>query len=719
MTSTILDGLNDAQREAVTWAEGSALVLAGAGSGKTRVLTTRMAWLMQTSQARPTEMLAVTFTNKAAREMVTRLSSLWPVPSRDLWVGTFHGLCHRFLRIHAQEAQLPAQFQILDMQDQLALIKRILKSLQWDDEQTPPRQVQQFINSHKEQGLRAHAVTPATAAQRRFQEVYEVYEKQCQREGGVDFAELLLRCVELWHHHAALREHYQQRFKFLLVDEFQDTNRLQYRWLRLLSGAQTAVFAVGDDDQSIYSFRGAEVENMRHFQKDFGLTRILRLEQNYRSLGTILDAANALIDHNPSRFGKKLWTDGGSGEPIGLYAGDNEMAEARFIAEEVQRCHHQGTRLSDMALLYRSNAQSRALEQVLFNHGLPYRVYGGLRFFERQEVRHVLAYLRLALNPEDDASFLRVVNFPPRGIGPRSLEGLHAKAAGTSLYQAALNHPFSGKTGQGLQSFLGCIEGLKKAVQEGLLLPAVVRKALEDSGLLMHYRQEKEGAERVENLEEMEAAALAFSLEREEGDLLSFLAHASLEAGDQEASPGTDALQLMTVHAAKGLEFDVVWVAGMEDGLFPHENALGEVKGLEEERRLAYVAITRARRRLYLTYAHSRMLQGQVRYGLRSRFLEEIPEGLCRWLSSPGLSPKKTYFSGYETSLAPSASAVKSGNVSSRFHIGQSVRHEKFGSGVVLAAEGDGSEGRLQVNFRDAGVKWLALAFAKLTPLAG
>ena len=720
MTSSLLTGLNTEQRAAVTLPRQSALVLAGAGSGKTRVLTTRMAWLIQTGQVSPQGLLAVTFTNKAAREMLARLSALLPINTRGMWIGTFHGLCNRLLRAHAREARLPQLFQILDSQDQLSAIKRVLRALNIDEERHAPRQVQQFINSHKEEGRRPAAIEPFDMHSRAQRDIYIAYEAQCQKEGVVDFAELLLRSVELLQTHAPIREHYRARFPFVLVDEFQDTNRLQYLWLKLLAGSENVVFAVGDDDQSIYGFRGAEVGNMRDFERDYGLKDIIRLEQNYRSFGNILDAANALIRHNQGRLGKNLWTTAGPGQPVRVFEAGNDGDEARFVVEEVRALLGEGVALSDMALLYRSNAQSRVLEHALFGAGIGYRVYGGLRFFERMEVKHALAYLRLAANPDDDGAFLRVVNFPPRGLGARSLETLqsHAAAAGQSLQQAARHVALSGKAGTGLNTFLLCVDRLRTAA-DVVPLAELVSVMLAESGLVQHYRQEREGADRVENLEELVAAAAGFEHDSELSDLTAFLSHASLEAGEHEAAPGADALQMMTVHAAKGLEFQVVFVCGLEEGLFPHENALSEADGLEEERRLMYVAITRARQRLYLTRAESRMLHGQVRYGLRSRFIDEIPEALCHWLSTVQPAWKGT---DRFVSAMPKRDMVTSQGMPQRpsaaqpFHIGQSVSHAKFGSGVVLKCEGSGGDARVQVNFRDAGVKWLALGFARLTP---
>ncbi len=714
MRSDLLEGLNAEQRAAVTLSRQSALILAGAGSGKTRVLTTRMAWLIQTGQATPAGLLAVTFTNKAAREMLARLSAQLPINTRGMWVGTFHGLCNRLLRAQAREAQLPPLFQILDSQDQLAAVKRVMRALHVDDERYPPRQVQQFINGHKEEGRRPVAVEPFDAQSRLLRDVYIAYEAQCQKEGVVDFAELLLRSVELLQRDDLIREHYRSRFPFVLVDEFQDTNRLQYQWLTLLAGPQTTVFAVGDDDQSIYAFRGAEVGNMREFERDYSIRHVIRLEQNYRSFGNILDAANALIRHNHTRMGKNLWTEAGPGEPVRVFEADSDGSEARFVVDEVGALRNQGIPLSDMALLYRSNAQSRVLEHALFSAGISYRVYGGLRFFERMEIKHALAYLRLAAHPGDDGAFLRVANFPPRGIGARSMEALqqHAIASQTSLHESARQMPLSGRAATSLNAFLQCIDRLQAAAQ-ALPLQELVSAVLDESGLLQHYRQERDGADRVENLEELVAAADGFEHESEESDLMAFLAHASLEAGDHEAAPGADALQLMTVHAAKGLEFQVVFVCGLEEGLFPHENALSEADGLEEERRLMYVAITRARQRLYLTRAESRMLHGQMRYGLRSRFVDEIPPTLCRWLSAPAFSPSRQPLAN----MYPAQERIQQvqTGVSTPFSIGQSVRHAKFGAGVVLKCEGIGRDARVQVNFRDAGVKWLALAFAHLT----
>jgi DNA helicase-2/ATP-dependent DNA helicase PcrA len=709
-----LESLNPEQLAAVTLPDEHALILAGAGSGKTRVLTTRIAWLVKGERVSPGGLLAVTFTNKAAREMFTRLSGMLPLNLRGMWIGTFHGLANRMLRAHHRDAGLPQTFQILDSQDQLAVVKRLLKSLNADEDRTPPREVQYFISARKEEGLRARDVQAVDESTRRFVELYSAYDELCQREGVVDFAELLLRSYELLARNEILREHYAARFRHVLVDEFQDTNRLQYRWLKLLAGRSSAIFAVGDDDQSIYAFRGANVGNMAEFERDFRVAHVIRLEQNYRSLGNILDAANALIAHNRKRLGKNLWTAAGSGDPLRVFEGESDADEARFIAGEVQALARDGMRLVDIAVLYRSNAQSRVLEHALFSAGLPYRVYGGLRFFERAEVKHALAYLRLIASPEDDNAFLRVVNFPPRGIGARSLEQLQdaAARAGTSLYGATDALP--GKTAQ----FKALIEGLR-AESANLPLAEKVELVVAKSGLIEHYKGEREGAERVENLGELVNAAAAFdSEERESGleetgdPLVDFLAHAALEAGEHQAGEGQDALQLMTVHSAKGLEFDAVFLTGLEEGLFPHEQSVMEKDGLEEERRLAYVAITRARKRLYLTFARTRMLHGQTRYNLPSRFLEEIPTGLVKWLT-----PR---FAGQRVREALAWSPPKKETVfakaraSGGFRIGQNVMHPRFGTGVIVDAEGQGNDARVQVNFGAQGVKWLAVSVAKL-----
>ncbi|HVF65234.1 MAG TPA: UvrD-helicase domain-containing protein [Casimicrobiaceae bacterium] len=746
MASPLLENLNPEQLAAVTLPHASSLILAGAGSGKTRVLTTRIAWLLATGQATPLTILAVTFTNKAAREMMLRLSALTPVNTRGMWVGTFHGLCNRMLRTHHRDAELPALFQILDTQDQLALIKRLYKAHNIDDDRFPAKQLQYFIADSKEAGLRPNAVEAGDEFTRRQVEHYALYEAMCQREGVVDFAELLLRSYELLTRKEGLREHYRRRFSHMLVDEFQDTNLLQYKWLRTLAGPRTAVLAVGDDDQSIYAFRGANVANMQHFERDFATddvpVRLIKLEQNYRSQGTILDAANALIRHNQSRLGKNLWTDAGKGEPVRVFSAPTDLDEAAFVVDIVRGLVDEGLALSEVALLYRSNAQSRVLEHALFGAAIPYRVWGGMRFFERAEVKHALAYLRLTAEPGDDGALLRVINFPPRGIGARSLEQLQdqANGAGTTLWQAACSGIVGGKAGSAIGQFVGVIERLRGET-ESLSLPQAVEHVIEHAGLIAHYRKERDGQDRIENLQEVVTAAQNFLREAEiatgapivsdrvgeaqaavEGTtegatdpLTAFLAHAALEAGDTQAAEGRPALQLMTVHSAKGLEFHTVFMTGLEEGLFPHENSLNEMAGVEEERRLMYVAITRARRRLYLTHTQSRMLHGQTRLNIPSRFLDEIPKELVQWLSPRRRRAYELDESEWGTSLAASTRTTPQATPPGpSWRVGQSVRHPKFGVGVIIDAEGRGNDARVQVNFRDAGVKWLALEYAKL-----
>ncbi len=726
----LLEGLNDKQLEAVTLPPQSALILAGAGSGKTRVLTTRIAWLIQTGQVSPGGLLAVTFTNKAAKEMLSRLSAMLPINTRGMWVGTFHGLCNRFLRAHHREAQLPALFQILDTADQLSAIKRLMKAMNVDDEKFPPKQVMHYINNAKEEGLRAHQLDAYDKHSERMRELYAEYDAQCQREGVVDFAELLLRCYEVLSREGALREHYQQRFRYILVDEFQDTNRLQYLWLKLLAGKQSCVFAVGDDDQSIYAFRGARVGNMLEFEHDFGVHKLIKLEQNYRSHSNILDAANAIITHNRNRLGKELWTSAGAGEPVRVFQGYNDIEEANFIVEEVKALHAEGQALGDMALLYRSNAQSRVLEHALFSAGLPYRVYGGLRFFERAEIKHALAYLRLVANPHDDTALLRVINFPTRGIGARSLEQLQegARQNECSLWQAAEASASGKSSAKGIPAFVALVRQVQEHCN-GLSLPEMIDVVTGQSGLRAHYQVEKEGEDRIANLDELVNAAVAFVNEHdapapEEGGaeaasvgseterlLVAFLTFASLEAGEHQADPGRDALQLMTVHASKGLEFHSVFICGVEEGLFPHEQSMYEANGLEEERRLMYVAVTRARRRLYLSHAQSRMLHGQVRYGVASRFLDEIPERLLKLLNT---RPTAKF------SSEPVVSAARGSQQNSSqypWRVGQAVLHAKFGQGVVVSYEGNPSELIVQVNFGQAGLKKLLVEYAKLEPV--
>lgn len=724
--STLLSGLNNKQLEAVTLPHESALILAGAGSGKTRVLTTRIAWLIQTGQVSPNGLLAVTFTNKAAKEMLTRLTSMLPINTRGMWVGTFHGLCNRLLRAHHREAMLPSSFQILDTADQLSAIKRLMKLMNIDDEKFPPKQVQGYINSCKEEGLRAHAVEAYDAHSQKLREIFEEYDKQCQREGVADFSELLLRCYELLERDAHIRQHYQTRFKYILVDEFQDTNRLQYLWLKLLAGKDNCIFAVGDDDQSIYGFRGARVGNMRDFETDFKIQNIVKLEENYRSHSNILDAANAIISHNKNRLGKNLWTSAGKGEPVRVYQAYNDTDEAQFIVDEIKMLHGEGTSLGDIALLYRSNAQSRILEHALFSANLPYRVYGGLRFFERAEIKHALAYMRLIANANDDTALLRVINFPTRGIGARSLEQLQEEARNQScsLWQAAINRVGNGKLGgKGIEGFVALIRQMIDQAY-GISLAEIAELATTSSGLIAHYQNEKEGEDRIENLKELVTAAVSFTNQdfgnhnNVDGDtpqdlLTQFLSHASLEAGDHQADVGREALQLMTVHAAKGLEFKAVFISGLEEGLCPHEQSLYENNGLEEERRLMYVAVTRARQRLYLSHAQSRMLHGQVRYGIPSRFLDEIPDELLKLLNA---KPAPKAYASYMAGNTPSSTHSAQKNAMP-WKVGQQVSHTKFGNGVVVSYEGNADDMRVQVNFGREGLKWLALEYAKLNPI--
>jgi len=722
--SNILENLNPEQLQAVTLPPQSALILAGAGSGKTRVLTTRIAWLIQTGQAHPNNILAVTFTNKAAREMMHRLSGLLPINLRGMWIGTFHGLANRFLRAHHKEAGLPSLFQILDSADQLSAIKRLLKAMNIDDEKYPAKNAMYFINSSKESGLRAKDVQVNDEHNRRFVEIYAAYDEQCQREGVVDFAELLLRTYETLKRNEILRAHYHERFRHILVDEFQDTNELQYKWLKLLGGAglpdQSAVLAVGDDDQSIYAFRGARVGNMLDFERDFHVDILIKLEQNYRSHGNILDAANALIKNNGQRLGKNLWTDAGHGEPVRVFEAQTDLDEARWLVQEIKALINEGSKRSEIALLYRSNAQSRVIEQLLFAEGISYKVYGGLRFFERAEVKHAIAYLRLLANPDDDTSYSRVVNFPTRGIGARSLEQLTdvasrrdmANPAGISLYRAV---PLlqAGKAGTSLAAFNKLIDDMRTATGH-LPLPEVIEHVIDHSGLRAHYKNEKEGADRVANLEELIAAAANF-IQEDEDSLAQFLSHAALESGDNQAAEGQDAVQLMTIHSAKGLEFNNVFITGLEDGLFPHENSIMERDGLDEERRLMYVAITRARARLYMSFAQTRMLHGQTRYSMKSRFFEELPEAVMKWLT-PKVAPRARMWQGdddFSPAAMPAYAKAKQAE-DTGFRIGQNVLHAKFGTGVIVNAEGGGPEARLQVNFGRNGVKWLALAYAKL-----
>jgi DNA helicase II / ATP-dependent DNA helicase PcrA len=782
--SPLLSTLNPEQRAAVTLPAEHALILAGAGSGKTRVLTTRIAWLLQNGLVTPGGILAVTFTNKAAKEMMTRLSAMLPVNVHGMWIGTFHGLCNRFLRSHFKMANLPQSFQILDTQDQLSAIKRLCKQNAIDDERFPPKQLQWFISGCKEDGQRPGNVDARDDETRRKVEIYQLYEEQCQREGVVDFGELMLRCYELLRDNDPIREHYQRRFRHILIDEFQDTNRLQYAWIKMLAGQGAdaspdtpggAVIAVGDDDQSIYAFRGARVGNMADFVREFHVQHQIKLEQNYRSFSNILDSANALISHNGKRLGKNLRTEQGPGEPVRIYEAPSDFAEAQWMVDEMKQLVRDGIARKEIAVLYRSNAQSRVIETALFNAAIPYRVYGGLRFFERAEIKHALAYLRLLENPNDDTSFMRVVNFPARGIGARSLEQLQdlARTTGCSLHDAV--SMLGGRAGAVIAGFVAKIDVLREQTS-GMNLRDIISVMLEDSGLLAHYRAEREGADRVENLEELVSAAESFVMQEGFGrdtagmrqslasqglsgeaidqygveptdmaygdtgetlsPLVAFLTHAALEAGDNMAEAGQDAIQLMTVHSAKGLEFDCVFITGVEEGLFPHENSMSDRDGLEEERRLMYVAITRARQRLYMSHSQTRMLHGQTRFNLKSRFFDELPEEALKWLTPKHLAASVAAASGagrgwqsygnqayaadrfgMGAPVRVEKEVVRKDASTHGIQVKQKVFHAKFGEGTVLTLEGSGDDARAQINFPRHGTKWLALSVAKLTPV--
>jgi DNA helicase-2/ATP-dependent DNA helicase PcrA len=791
----LLEGLNPEQLAAVTLPAEPALILAGAGSGKTRVLTTRVAWLIQTGQLSPGGVMAVTFTNKAAKEMLTRLDAMLAIPVRGMWVGTFHGLCNRFLRAHWKLAALPQGFQILDSSDQLSAVKRIVKAMNLDEERHPPKQLTWAIAAAKDDGLRAKDIEVKDEQSRILAQVYEAYDAQCQREGVVDFAELMLRTYELLRDNGPLREHYQRRFRHILVDEFQDTNKLQYAWLKMFAGPPEhgcALFAVGDDDQSIYAFRGAQVGNMSAFEREYRVGTVIKLERNYRSFGNILDAANELISRNSRRLGKNLRTEAGPGEPVRVHEAPSDFAEAQWFIEEAQQLHRDGTPRHEIALLYRSNAQSRVMESALFNAHIPYKVYGGLRFFERAEVKHALSYLRLIENPNDDTSFLRVVNFPARGIGSRTIEQLQdaARASGRSLWQSVGS--VAGKGGSNLAAFTARIDAIREQTR-GLTLREIIVHMLEASGLVDFYKTDREGKERLENLEELVNAAEAFVTQEgfgkdavalpvdevaqrsgigpfagaagraefttpgaevvesgeiiapprvvpdaETGEIMSplgaFLTHASLEAGDNQAQAGQDAVQLMTIHSAKGLEFDCVFISGLEEGLFPHENSSSDLDSLEEERRLMYVAITRARKRLYLSFSQTRMLHGQTRYNVKSRFVDELPESALRWITPRNQAFGSGFAREYSQAWQRGSGLhgiVGTGRVEPRYNVapivpkapshglrpGQGVFHGKFGEGVVITIEGGGDDARAQVNFGRHGMKWLALSVAKLTPV--
>ncbi len=712
--SHLLDGLNDAQRQAVGSPLGAALVLAGAGSGKTRVLVHRVAWLIQVEGASPNSILAVTFTNKAAAEMRGRIETLLGIPGGGLWIGTFHGLTHRLLRIHWREAGLPQSFQILDSEDQARLLRKVLKALDLDETRWIPREILWFINAQKDEGRRAkHLKDDNDPTRRQLIKIYQAYEEACQRAGVVDFAELLLRAYELWRDDPGLLEHYRARFRHVLVDEFQDTNAIQYRWLMLLAGPAGLPFAVGDDDQSIYRWRGARVENLNQFRRDYPKAVLYKLEQNYRSTGNILKAANALIANNGGRLGKNLWTSGEEGERVKLYAAFNERDEADFVVNRIRDWVSRGGARREVAVLYRSNAQSRVFEEAFLNARMPYRVYGGLRFFERAEIKDALAYLRLVASRADDTSFERVVNLPTRGIGAKTLDTLRemARERGTSLWHAAEVAVASGlaqRAAAALQAFLALIEAMAKEAA-GLELHEQVDRVIQSSGLVEHFKKEKgeRGEGRIENLLELVSAARGFAPEGETDlqPLESFLAHAVLESGEGQADPYDDCVQMMTLHTAKGLEFPVVFLAGMEDGLFPHQRSISDLASLEEERRLCYVGATRAMRQLYLTYAEQRRLYGVDQYGMPSRFIGELPAELLEEIR-PRVQVSRPVFTKRSASLdEPTPAGMR---------MGSRVRHGKFGDGVVLNFEGNGPQARVQVNFESQGTKWLMLSYANL-----
>ncbi|MFO1400354.1 MAG: DNA helicase II [Steroidobacteraceae bacterium] len=720
--SPILSPLNDAQREAVTAPLVPLLVLAGAGSGKTRVLTHRVAWLIRAEGASPHSVLAVTFTNKAAAEMRSRIESLLGIPGGSLWLGTFHGLAHRLLRLHWREAGLPQTFQILDGEDQLRLVKKLVKALGLDEERWAPRDVQYFINKHKDEGRRPAGLKDnGDPTEKQLIRLYVEYEEACRRAGVVDFAELLLRAFELWRDNAELLQHYRRRFRHVLIDEFQDTNAIQYAWLRLLVGAEGVPFAVGDDDQSIYRWRGARVENLQRFRNDFPQCQLVRLEQNYRSTGAILDAANALIAHNSSRLGKNLWTAGARGDPVRVYSAYNERDEAAFVQARILDWIAHGGARRECAILYRSNAQSRVFEEALIQARIPYRVYGGLRFFERAEIKDALAYLRLTANRDDDGSFERVVNLPARGIGAKTLDALRegARGAGSSLWRAAGTAVAEAPGTRGslaLMGFLGLVERLAREVA-GLPLHEQVDHVIRASGLIEHHQKDKadRGEARVENLEELVSAARGFEPEGELPPLESFLAHAVLESGEAQGGPADDCVQMMTLHSAKGLEFPLVFLAGLEDGLFPHQRSLHDLEGLEEERRLCYVGMTRAMRQLYLTHAEQRRLHGIDSYNAPSRFLQEVPEELLEEVRPRIRMPHAAPSAPASTRRAEQPfGRVVEPPAPGGMRLGTRVRHGKFGEGVVLDIEGQGAHARVHVNFERQGAKWLMLSYAKL-----
>ncbi len=719
--SHLIDSLNDRQREAVSAEPGPILVLAGAGSGKTRVLTHRIAWVCEVDGLSPFSVLAVTFTNKAAAEMRARVESLLGISAAAMWVGTFHGLAHRMLRLHYAAARLPQNFQILDSDDQLRMVKRVVRQLDLDEARWPPKQAQWFINHNKDEGLRASHIDPGQdPIQQQMLEIYRLYQELCERAGVVDFAELLLRVLELIRDNDDIREHYQRRFQHILVDEFQDTNAIQYAWLRLMAGSDTPVFVVGDDDQSIYGWRGARIENIHHFERDFANTQVVRLEQNYRSTGTILKAANALIDNNHSRLGKELWTQSEDGEPIMFYSAYNEKDEARFVVDRIESWVAQGRDRKDVAVLYRSNAQSRQFEETLVTRGVPYRVYGGLRFFERAEIKDALAYMRMISSPTADNAFERTVNHPPRGIGQKTIDEIrnHARAQSASLWSASVDlvasAQLSARARSALQTYIDLIQRMT-AELGGLPLGEQIRSAIEISGLDVHLKKDKteKGQSRIENLQELVGAGKGFEydavIEENMSTLDAFLAHAALEAGEGQADAWEDCVQLMTMHSVKGLEFPLVFLVGMEEGLFPHQRSSEEPGRMEEERRLCYVGITRAREQLVVTSAEVRRLYGGESYNMLSRFVREIPSELMQ-----EIRPK----ANFSRPMMPESPRIGQDRASADtgLCVGQRVNHARFGDGIILNLEGQGPQSRVQVNFEEVGSKWLIASMANLQP---
>ncbi len=721
----LIASLNDGQRQAVTASLGRQLVLAGAGSGKTRVLVHRIAWLIQLENASPHSILSVTFTNKAAAEMRARIEQMLGHNPAGMWVGTFHGLAHRLLRAHWQEAGLSESFQILDSDDQQRLIKRVIRELGLDEQRWPPRQSQWFINGQKDEGIRPQNIQPGGDLFLATQlSIYQAYEAACARAGVIDFAELLLRALDLWRDKPGLLEHYQRRFRHILVDEFQDTNAVQYAWLRMLAKGGESLMVVGDDDQSIYGWRGAKIENIQQFGTDFADSEIIRLEQNYRSTAGILKAANALIANNQGRLGKELWTEDGDGEPISLYAAFNEHDEARYVVESIEDAlRKDGLKRSEIAILYRSNAQSRVLEEALLREKIPYRIYGGQRFFERLEIKNAMAYLRLLDGRGNDAALERVINVPARGIGEKTVEAIRAFAReqDLSMWEAirlmVANKALPGRASGALAGFIELIDNLAAKVLS-MPLHLMAQTVIEQSGLITYHKEEKgeKGQARVENLEELVSAARTF--ENDEDDELSplqaFLSHASLEAGDTQAAENEDSIQLMTLHSAKGLEFPQVFLVGMEEGLFPHKMSLEEPGRLEEERRLAYVGITRAMQKLVISYAETRRLYGSETYNKVSRFVREIPPQLMQEVR---LSNSVTRPFNSSSSMSGSSLFAGSAVPDTGFSLGQRVRHSLFGEGTILNFEGAGAQARVQVNFEDEGSKWLMLGYAKLEAL--